>query len=151
MIYEIRLKEVEPMRIAYVKYHGKVQAANKFFPKVFRAIRGKSSGAPFLNYLNLDPKTKIGDMELCVPTLENFSSDSVLIKNLPSTKVLSTIHKGPYENIMAGYEELKEYSLEKNIELQPVFREIFIKGPGLIIKGNPNNYITEIQLLIRED
>lgn len=151
MTYEINLKEIELIRIAYIKYHGKVQDANKFFPTVFKAIRGKSSGAPFFNYLTLNPQTQIGDIELCVPTLENPSSDSVLIKNLPATKVLSTIHKGPYENIMAGYTALKEYSLEKNIELEPAFREIFIKGPGMILKGNPNNYITEIQFMIKED
>lgn len=151
MIYEINLKEIEAMRVAYIKYQGKVKNANEFFPSVFKAIRGKTSGAPFFNYLSLDPQTQVGDMDLCVPTLENPNSDSVLIKILPATKVLSTIHKGPYENIMAGYEALKKYSLEKNIELEPVFREVFIKGPGLIFKGNPNNYITEIQLLVRED
>lgn len=25
-------------------------------------------------------------------------------------------------------------------------REIYVKGPGLIFKGNPKNYLTEIQL-----
>lgn len=151
MNYEVNLKEVEEIRIAYIKYHGRVENANKFLPKVFKAIRGKNSGAPFFNYLDLDPKTKVGDMELCVPTLENPNSDIILIKSLPTTKVLSTIHRGPYENIMAGYEAIKKYSLEKNIELEPIFREVFIKGPGMILKGNPNNYITEIQFIIKED
>ena len=25
-------------------------------------------------------------------------------------------------------------------------REVYLKGPGLIFKGNPNRYLTEIQL-----
>ena len=29
-------------------------------------------------------------------------------------------------------------------------REIYIKGPGMIFKGNPKNYITEIQMVVEE-
>jgi hypothetical protein len=29
-------------------------------------------------------------------------------------------------------------------------REVYIKGPGMIFKGNPKNYLTEIQLMIEE-
>lgn len=151
MTYEVRVKEMESMRVAYIKYHGKVQEANKIFPIVFRAIRGRSNGAPFFNYLDLDPQTQIGYMELCVPTIEKVNSESVLIKTIPARKVLSTVHKGPYEKIMDGYKVLKKYSMDEGIELEPGFREIFIKGPGLLIKGNPNNYLTEIQFVIRED
>lgn len=151
MTYEIKVKEIEPMRIAYIKYQGKVQEANKFFPQVFKSIKSRTNGAPFFNYLNLDPKTQVGSMELCLPTLENPSLDSVLVKNLPHIKVLSTIHKGPYKNIMAGYRALRKYSLENNIELESNFREVFIKGPGIILRGNPNNYLTEIQFIVREN
>jgi effector-binding domain-containing protein len=28
-------------------------------------------------------------------------------------------------------------------------REIYVKGPGMIFKGNPKNYLTEIQLPLR--
>ncbi|HNT30299.1 MAG TPA: MerR family transcriptional regulator, partial [bacterium] len=27
-------------------------------------------------------------------------------------------------------------------------REIYLKGPGMIFRGNPNNYLTEIQMLV---
>lgn len=29
-------------------------------------------------------------------------------------------------------------------------REVYVKGPGLIFKGNPKNYLTEIQLPFKE-
>jgi len=28
-------------------------------------------------------------------------------------------------------------------------RELYVKGPGMIFKGNPKKYLTEIQILIR--
>jgi effector-binding domain-containing protein len=27
-------------------------------------------------------------------------------------------------------------------------REIYLKGPGMIFKGNPKNYLTEIQIFL---
>ena len=27
-------------------------------------------------------------------------------------------------------------------------REIYLKGPGMIFRGNPKNYLTEIQIMI---
>jgi hypothetical protein len=29
-------------------------------------------------------------------------------------------------------------------------REVYLKGPGMIFKGNPKRYLTEIQVPIRE-
>lgn len=40
---------------------------------------------------------------------------------------------------------------EHHLRLQMPFREVFIKGPGMILKGNPEKYITEILFPIEED
>lgn len=151
MNYKVRVKEVESIRVAYIKYHGKVENANKIFPTVFKSIKGNKNGPPFFKYLNFDKESKVGDIELSVPTLENPTSDNVLIKILPPVKVLSTVHKGSYETIFNAYKAIEDYALEENIVLSPVFKEIFIKGPGMILKGNPKNYITEIQFVIKRD
>ena len=39
---------------------------------------------------------------------------------------------------------------EKNYQYRLPTREVYIKGPGLILKGNPKNYLTEIQMLLEE-
>jgi hypothetical protein len=28
-------------------------------------------------------------------------------------------------------------------------REVYLKGPGMIFKGNPKNYLTEIQIQVK--
>jgi effector-binding domain-containing protein len=35
---------------------------------------------------------------------------------------------------------------ERKLNLALPTREIYLKGPGMIFKGNPKNYLTEIQL-----
>jgi len=38
---------------------------------------------------------------------------------------------------------------ERKLNLALLTREVYVKGPGLIFKGNPKNYLTKIQLLFR--
>ena len=59
MNYQIVLKDIEPIHVAYMKYVGVVTEANKVFPHVFKAIMGKTNGAPLFNYLSLNKETKI--------------------------------------------------------------------------------------------
>jgi effector-binding domain-containing protein len=42
---------------------------------------------------------------------------------------------------------LKQAEARKQIIVLPT-REIYVKGPGMIFKGHPKNYLTEIQLPI---
>lgn len=150
MNYEINVKEVEPIRVAYIRYHGKADMANSLFPQVFKSVKGKSTGAPFFNFIKMDESSKIGDIELSLPTNEIPNSDSVLVKNIPRTKVVSTIHVGSYESINKAYEAIRKYISTNKIIVTESFREIYIKGPGIIFKGDKNKYITEIQFDIRE-
>ena len=47
MKYEIEIRNVEPMRVAYMYYKGLGRDASKVFPNVFKAIRGRPTGHPF--------------------------------------------------------------------------------------------------------
>ena len=46
MEYQIEIREIEPVRVAYIKYKGFAPEANKVFPNVFKSIRGQTNGAP---------------------------------------------------------------------------------------------------------
>ena len=42
-----------------------------------------------------------------------------------------------------------DYAKENNIEIDVPSRLIYHKGPGRIFKGNPENYITEVIIPIK--
>lgn len=151
MTYKVEIKEIEPIRVAYMKYKGNTTEANKVFPNVFKSIRGKSNGAPLFNYISMDMKSKTGVIELCVPTEENPQGSGVEIKVLPRIKAICVTHIGAYDELVLAYNEIDRFAEKNNIVLTPPFREIYIKGPGLIFKGNQNKYITEIQFPIKEN
>ncbi|MDE6947746.1 MAG: GyrI-like domain-containing protein [Anaeroplasmataceae bacterium] len=150
MKHEIEIREIEPIRVAYMKYNGIAAEANKVFPNVFKAIMGKSNGAPFFMYYNMDREKGIGEMELCVPTVEEPLGNGILVKETPRVKALFATHFGSYKSLFEAYAEMDEYAEKNKIELCMPIREVFVKGPGMIFKGNQDKYITEIIFPIKE-
>lgn len=98
----------------------------------------------------MNPITKVGDLDLCVPTAEMPRENGIEIKELPRTKAVCVTHIGSYESMLSAYAAIESYAVEHKIELKPPFREVFIKGPGMFLKGNPKKYVTEIQFPIKE-
>lgn len=149
--YQIETRDMEPFAAAYLSYQGPISEAPRLFPEVFKSIRGKANGAPFINYLAMDPETKKGKVELCVPTAETPSGNGIQLKQLPRIRAICTTHTGPYDTLTDAYAAIDCYAAEQNLRLVPPFREVYIKGPGMLFKGNPHTYITEIQFPIEED
>ena len=58
------------------------------------------------------------------------------------------MHQGPYETLGRSYQRVLEYIKTQGHETQLPTREVYIKGPGMIFKGNPKKYLTEIQIPI---
>lgn len=150
MKYEVEIRDIEPIRVAFVKYKGVVSEASKVFPNVFKAIQGKVNGTLFFCYYVMDQKSKIAEMELCVPTAETPHGNGISVKEMPRIKAICVTHIGSYETINYAYEAIEHYAHENNITLQFPFREVYIKGPGMIFKGNPDKYITEILFPLKE-
>lgn len=150
MTYKIEIRNIEPVRVAYLAYQGDIRKASKVFPTVFKSIKGSVNGAPFFHYLEMNPITKIANMELCVPTDEIPSNPAIHIKEFPTMKALCTTHIGPYDTLVNAYEAINSYAMKNNIQLDSQFREVYVKGAGMIFKGNPKMYITDIAILIVE-
>lgn len=49
-----------------------------------------------------------------------------------------------------AYNAIDQYAMENKLMLKPLFREVFVKGPRMVLKGNPNKYITEIMFPFQE-
>ena len=149
MNYEIKIRDIEPVLAATLCFNGKHKEAAKHFPDIYKALKGQSSGSPFFCYYNKEYK-EIADIELCVPVSEKKELRGIIIKELPRIKAVSTVHTGSYETIRYAYQALTEYITEKKLETELPVREVYIKGPGMFFKGNPDKYITEIIIPLKE-
>ena len=149
MNYEIKIRDIEPVLAATLRFSGKHKEAGKHFPDIYKALKGQSSGSPFFCYYNKEYQ-ETADIELCVPVSEKKELKGIIIKELPRIKAVSTVHTGSHETIRYAYQALTEYITEKKLETELPVREVYIKGPGMFFKGNPDKYITEIIIPLKE-
>ncbi|HEY6249898.1 MAG TPA: GyrI-like domain-containing protein, partial [Candidatus Angelobacter sp.] len=70
------------------------------------------------------------------------------IHELPGGKFVSLVHQGPYTELGKSYERLFAYLHAKGLQGQLPSREIYLKGPGMLFRGNPRKYLTEIQVRV---
>lgn len=145
MSYKIEVKEIAPITVASIRYKGKYSDVEKYIGKLYKAVKNKGAGAPFNCYYDAEFKEE-ADIELCVPTIELISSSSISSKKLPAIKAICTTHIGSYDKLNLAYKALLDYANEHNMRCLTPSREAYIKGPGIIFKGNEEKYITEIMI-----
>ncbi|WP_027722864.1 MerR family transcriptional regulator [Maridesulfovibrio zosterae] len=140
-------KYIEPILVITLRWKGSYGDTGKAFGKLYRKA-GRYSTDHAMNLYHNAEYHEIADIESCVPLKRAIDGGDFEVKHLPETRCLSIIHKGPYDKIGNSYKALFDYANEQKLAPVTPFREHYIKGPGMIMTGNPENYITEIQMPI---
>jgi effector-binding domain-containing protein len=154
---DVILKKIEAQNVASVRgiiaNYGDI---GKLYQELFSYLgrkRVKFAGPPMAIYHDGEYKEKDADVEAAVPVAGNLpGTEKVKIRQLPEvTEMACIIHHGPYENFSETYKKLMAWVESNSCQIVGPNREIYVKGPGQFIKGNPANYITEIQLPVRRE
>lgn len=145
MKYEITIEDMNPVMVASLRIKDSYDQIGKYIPELFKAVKGNTNGNLINCYYDEDC-VDIADMEICIPVQRMFASSTVLCKTLPSEKAVCTTHYGSYETLFLAYKALFRYVNDNKITVLSPSRELYIKGPGMIFKGNPDKYITKIIL-----
>ena len=95
-------------------------------------------------------KADDADFEVCMPVRRGSSKDGIEVRELPGGRCVSLLHRGPYDTISRSYERVIAYASEKGLTFTRPCREVYVKGPGMIFKGNPSKYLTEIQMFVSD-
>jgi DNA-binding transcriptional MerR regulator len=149
MNYKIELKEFKALTVATIRFKGKYSDVGKYMGTIYKEAKGKTSGEPFCCYYD-EEYQEVADIELCVPVKGLVNGKNIISKQLPGIKAISTMHVGKYEALNLAYKAILDYAKENNLKCILPSREIYHKGPGMIFKGNPNKYITEIVIPIEQ-
>ena len=146
--FEIEEKEVETLLIAGHRMKGRYGDVGKGFKLLGKALGRNINGKPMTLYYDAEYKEDDADFEACFPVRKGKDAEGVSVRELKGGKCVSLIHAGPYETIGESYKKVFAYINEKGYTPQVPTREVYLKGPGMIFKGNPNNYLTEIIVII---
>ncbi|MFI5377871.1 MAG: GyrI-like domain-containing protein [Tepidisphaerales bacterium] len=149
--HEIEEKTVPPMQIAGIRMRGKYCDCGKGFGKIGRSFGRYLAGKPLLLHFSTEYRENDADFEAAMPIRAGAKAvEGMTIRELPGGRCVCLMHQGPYDELRRSYEKITRYVHEKGYKITIPSREIYIKGPGMIFKGNPRKYLTEIQMMIEE-
>jgi DNA-binding transcriptional MerR regulator/effector-binding domain-containing protein len=139
-------KTVEPLLVAGFRMKGKYSDSGRGFGQLGKAIGRHICGPALCLYYDGEYLEGDANFEPCFPIRKAVEAEGVSIHELPRARCLTVVHRGAYENLGRSYAKIMKVASEKNCNIALPTREVYLKGPGMIFKGNPKNYLTEIQL-----
>ena len=148
--FEIEEKTLEPTLVAGIRMIGRYQDCGKGFSKLGRRCGRHICGKAMMLCYDREYKAEDADYETCFPVRKGESNGEVQVHTLPGGRYVSLLHKGSYDSLHRSYERLFAYAKQHGLQIASPSREVYHKGPGMIFKGNPQKYLTELQMLIEE-
>jgi len=147
MEYVIEKKELNAVEVATMRFKGAYKDVGKYFGLIFKEAKNKAQGTPFCCYHDAG-FSEDADIEVCVPVKGFVTSGDIVVKQLPRISAICTTHTGGYDTLNLAYKALLDYAQQHNVRCGLPSREIYHKGPGMLFRGNPNKYVTEIVIPI---
>jgi effector-binding domain-containing protein len=147
--FEIEETDLETILIAAHRMRGAYATIGQGLGLVCRKAGRHVNGKPMGLFHDDEYKEDDADFEACVPVRKGDSKDGVVVRELPGGRCVTLVHAGSYETLRESYRRLFAYVSDQGYQIMRPTREVYRKGPGMILKGNPKNYLTEIQVLVR--
>lgn len=145
---EIEEKNTEKMQTACIFHKGPVEEMPTLLMEIMEYEMKKGlemAGAPFAAYYS-SPEEVAPDeweYEVGIPFAGEAQDEGrIKIKNFPSQKVLSTIHKGPYQEIEPVYIALMQYVIDNDYEVVGAPMEFYLNSP---MEVSESELLTEVQ------
>jgi len=142
--FKVEEKSVEPLLIAGIPMKGKYSDCGAGFSQLGKAVGRYISGKPICLYYDGEYRDEEASFEPCFPIRKRVEAKGVSIRELPGARCLSLLHRGPYDQLGRSYAKILKQTDELKARISLPTREVYVKGPGMIFKGNPKNYLTEI-------
>jgi DNA-binding transcriptional MerR regulator len=146
--FEIEERDVAPQLIAGVRLTGRYSEMGKTFGTICKRLGRHIAGKPMCLYYDGEYREEDADFEPCVPVRKEIEVDGLSIRELPPARCVTLVHRGPYEELRRSYARIMKYTKDRGYAIKLPTREVYLKGPGMIFRGNPKKYLTEIQLPI---
>lgn len=141
-------KELAEVEVAGIRWKGRYSETGNALRQLGRLAGRYARGKPMNLYYDGEYKDEDADIESCFPVRGMKESGALALHRLPAGRCVCLVHKGPYEQLGRSYARIMEYIQKKSFEPLLPIREVYLKGPGMIFRGNPRKYLTEIQIMI---
>ncbi|HXY36006.1 MAG TPA: MerR family transcriptional regulator [Planctomycetaceae bacterium] len=142
----VQEKSLEAVLVAGIRMKGRYSDCGKGFAQLGRGFGRLICGKPLLLHYDAEYREDDADFEACMPIRQRKSVEGAAVRELPAVRCVTLVHKGPYDQMGRSYAKVLKWIKDKNYKVVLPTREVYFKGPGMIFRGNPKNYVTEIQI-----
>jgi len=148
--FQVEEKTVPAMLVAGIRMKGRYSDCGQAFAKLGRRCGFRICGKPMMLIYDHEYREEDADFEPCMPVRSGTSADGIDVRELPGGRAVTLLHRGPYEQLGRSYAKVLDHIKSRGYAIQSPCREVYLKGPGMIFKGNPKKYLTEIQMLVEK-
>lgn len=143
--YQIEEISVQPMVIAGIRIKGRYTEASNLFGRLGKTLKSSIAGKPFALFYDSEFKDEGADFECCFPIKKLRHFEGIDSRELEGGLALSLVHRGPFAAVGRSYARLFSHLTERGLQAKTPSREVYLKGPGIIFRGNPKAYLTQLQ------
>jgi DNA-binding transcriptional MerR regulator/effector-binding domain-containing protein len=146
----IQERDLEPILVAGIRMKGFYSDCGKGFATLGKTLGWQIAGKPLCLFYDGEYREGDANFEPCMPIRKLIASNGINVHELPAAHCITLLHHGPYEDVKSSYATLLKYVNERDYKVLLPTREVYLKGPGMIFRGNPTKYVTEIQLPVEK-
>ncbi len=146
----IQMKTTPELIICSIRYKGLYGDIGRYFNTLFKQAGRYFRGPAMALYYDAEYQERDADIEAAIVVNKKLELDGIDCRILPSQKVLSLLHRGPYDSLGSSYRQLFEACKERQLKALTPSCELYLKGPGMILPRKPEKYITEIQIPVQD-
>jgi DNA-binding transcriptional MerR regulator/effector-binding domain-containing protein len=143
----IAVETVPERLICGRRFRGRYAETGPQFGALYKACGRRAQGRPFSLYHDGEYKEEDADIEIAVEVREPVEGGGFSSRVLPGGTGVVLVHRGPYETLGRSYEKLFGYGRDKALTFRLPVREQYLKGPGIVLRGNPRHYLTRLTIL----
>jgi DNA-binding transcriptional MerR regulator len=149
--FKVEERKVEPVIVAGCRMRGRYSDCGNGFRIIAKAMGRFLAGKPLCLYYDGEFKEEDADFEPCFPLRRTAAQPAgISVRTLPAVHCLTLIHQGPWPQLGRSYRLILSELHRRGLSAVLPTRECYLKGPGMIFKGSPRNYLTEIQIPFAE-
>jgi DNA-binding transcriptional MerR regulator len=150
-IRDVETKVVPDVFIASVKYKGRYEDIGQHMSRLLDVFQSVIAGPSFCLYHDEHHADENMKIECCMPITRKIPAAGFQFTTLPGGRMVSIMHEGDYSSIWMSYQKIVDYMNKHDLPIIPPTREIYLRGAGMILPGDPEKYLTEIQFLFKDD
>ena len=153
---KVTVKKTEPMTVAFISMKGPYTLISDAFGKLHGWIGGKGyipAGPPLGVYFNAPEQVPAKELlwEICSPIAGDVppggpDEKGFGVKKVKEAEVVSTMHKGPFDQVKHTIHALEAWIAENGYEIVGPYEEVYLSEP----ETPPNELLTEVRFPVKK-